>query len=143
LESLLILAKFAVVLTVIYAGMNIHQLTSSYGYLVAKAEEFRTAVTEEGGLPRLARLNIIFYVLMPFAYLALLRFSTVPSPIVAVLALKFMITGSLDLWVERRILTGQAYSLAQHYLSRVDNLLNIAAAMAVIRVLLTGTLAPN
>lgn len=141
MDLLLFLAKAAAVLTVLYAGMNVHQLTSSYDYLVIKSEEFRAAVTEEGGLPRLARLNIIFYVLMPFAYLVLLHYCAMPSPFIAILILKFMITGSLDLWVERRILTGRAYSLAQHYLSRTDNLLNLASAVAVIRLLLTGSLA--
>ncbi|GEM_PF-1750766 len=140
MNFILFLAKASAVLTVLYGGMNVHQLTSSYAYLVDKSDEFRAAVTEEGGLPRLARLNIIFYVLLPFAYLSLLHYSSLPALLIAVLAVKFMITGSLDLWVERRILTGQAYSLVQHYLSRADNLFNIFSAVAVIRFLLTGTL---
>jgi hypothetical protein len=132
------LVKFSAVLTVIFAGMNVHQLTSSYAYLVAKAEEFRVAVSEENGLPRLARLNIIFYVALPFTYLALLRFASLETKFIALLALKFIVTASLDLWVEKRILTGGEYTLAQHYMSRADNVLNIASAAAVIRFLLIG-----
>jgi hypothetical protein len=138
LDTLLLLTKFSAVLTVIYAGLNIHQLTSPYAYLVAKAEEFRLAVMDSGGIPRLARLNILFYVVMPFAYLALLRLSALQIKMVAVLAIKFICSAAIDIWIERSILTGKNYSLVQHYLSRVDNLLNLLASVWVVLSLLRG-----
>ncbi len=142
MEGVLFFAKLSAVITVLYAGLNLHQLTSSFASLLAKAEEFRLAVTADGGVPRLSRLNILFYVFLPFAYLALLRFSNIQPGILAVLLAKFLVTAVLDLWVEKSILTGRNFSITQHYLSRLDNLLNILAASVVIRFLLVGPAIP-
>lgn len=136
MDTLLFITKIAAILTVLYAGINIHQLTSSYGYLQTKAEEFRSAITEAGGFPRLARLNLLFYIVLPFSYLTLLRCSSLHFRILAIIALKFMLTASLDLWIEKTILTGKNYSSTQHNLSRLDNLLNITSATAIIYYLL-------
>jgi hypothetical protein len=143
LEAVLFFSKLSAVITVLYAGLNLHQLTSSFASLLAKAEEFRLAVIAEGGVPRLSRLNILFYAILPFTYLLLLRFSDIQAELLAVLLAKFFITAILDLWVEKSIITGRNFSITQHYLSRLDNLLNIAAAIAVIRFLLMGPTPPG
>lgn len=143
MENILFFTKISAVFTVIYAGLNIHQLTSSYNYLLTKAEEFRVAATEVGGLPRLTRLNILFYLVMPFTYLALLRFSALQSAFVAILALKFLLTATLDLWIEKSIIIGLTYTKTQHNLSRIDNLFNIAAATSIVYLLLIGPPTPN
>jgi hypothetical protein len=138
MENVLFLSKISAVLTVLYAGLNIHQLTSSYQYLLGKAEEFRGAIADEGGAPRLVRLNILFYFAIPFGYLALLSYTTLQVKFLVLLSVKFALTASLDLWVEKSLLTGQEYSKTQHYCSRADNLVNIAAAVSVIYFLLLG-----
>ena len=138
MEAFLIYAKISAVLTVLYAGLNVHQLTSSYQYLITKADEFRKALKEEEGNGKVIRLNIVFYVVVPLVYLLLLHFSMVPVIYLALLAIKFSMTASMDVWVEKRILSGQNYTVVQHYLSRADNFLNIVAAVAVVRILLTG-----
>ena len=42
--DLILFIKLAVVLTVLYAGLNVHQLTSSHAQLNAKIGEFRTSL---------------------------------------------------------------------------------------------------
>src|SRR4051812_1479301 len=133
---LLFFAKISAVLTVFYAGLNLHQLTCSYHYLLAKTEEFREAVTGEGGLTRLARLNLFFYVIIPGAYMALLKISAVHAMALAALGIKFMLTAFLEIRTEKDIILGKGYTPGQHLLGRADNFLNIAAAGTVIYLIL-------
>ena len=44
--SALFFTKLSAVLTVLYAGMNLHQITSSYAYLSEKIEQFRIVLAE-------------------------------------------------------------------------------------------------
>ena len=134
--SLLFLTKLSAVITVIYAGMNLHQLTSSHAYLVEKIEQFRFALAETEAVPRLLRLNLVFYVALPIAYLSLLRVSAVAGWVLAALALKFAVTATMDIRAERRIVAGEGYTPMQHTVSRIDNVLNILTATGVIFFLL-------
>lgn len=143
MESVLFLSKISALITVLYAGLNIHQLTSSYNYMLEKANEFRMAIAEAGGDRRLVRLNLFVYVAIPVGYLALLRFSTFEGKFLTLLGLKFAITAGLDLWVESTLLSDREYSRIQHYCSRVDNLLNLAAAASIAHFLIFGKTFPS
>jgi hypothetical protein len=132
----LVFAKLAIVITVIYAGMNLHQLTSSHAYLVEKIEEFRLALAEMEAAPRLMRLNLVFYVALPMVFLAVLHAASVAEGILAALAIKFAVTAGLDIRSERRILAGLGYTPMQHGVSRLDNAVNLAAAAATAYLLL-------
>ncbi|HKP95844.1 MAG TPA: hypothetical protein VJ385_08820 [Fibrobacteria bacterium] len=143
--TLLFVTKLSTVLTVIYAGMNLHQLTSSYAYLSEKTEQFRAMLAESGpgrdpegpsGVAGLIRLNLVFYVVLPAAYLVLLKVSAVQPWALGLLALKFALTAFMDIRAERRIMVGGDYSPRQHAVGRVDNILNLAAAGGVIFLLL-------
>ncbi len=138
MDNALLLSKFSVVLTVIYAGLNIHQVTSSYEYLLSKAAEFRSILAEAEGIPKLARLNIFFYVVLPFSYLLLLSYTGLPNFIVVILAIKFITTALLDIWFEKRILTEKDYTITHHNISRMDNLLNIGAAVMILWIIVYG-----
>ncbi|MDQ3000244.1 MAG: hypothetical protein M3Y08_03110 [Fibrobacterota bacterium] len=135
----LFLTKLAAVLTVIYAGINLHQLTLSYGHLLAKIAELRTIMAESEMTPRLIRLNLVFYVVAPIAYLTLLRVSHVEHWVLVLLALKFSITATLDIRVERKIMAGEDYTPLQHRFSRIDNVFNLSAAAFIIYLLLMPT----
>jgi uncharacterized membrane protein len=134
--DLILLSKFAVVLTVLYAGLNVHQLTSTHAYLNAKIEEFRKVLAETETAPGLVRLNLVFYVVLPLLYLILLRVAGVAEGALIALAMKFAVTAGMDVRSERRIIAGEAYTPMQHAVSRVDNVFNLAAAAAVVAVLL-------
>ena len=134
--DLILLAKFAVVLTVVYAGLNVHQLTSSYDHLNAKIEEFRKVLAESETAPGLIRLNLFFYLVLPLLYLILLRVAGVAEWALITLAMKFAVTAGLDVRSERRIIAGEAYTPMQHTVSRVDNVLNLLAAGAAVLLLL-------
>ena len=135
----LFLTKLAAVLTVIYAGINLHQLTLSHAYLLDKIGELRKVMSESDMAPRLIRLNLVFYVAAPIAYLTLLRFSHVEHWVLALLAIKFSITATMDIRTERKIMAGEEYTHFQHRLSRIDNVFNLSAAAFIIYLLLVPT----
>ena len=134
--DLILIAKFAVVLTVLYAGLNVHQLTSSHAYLNARIEEFRKVLAESQAPPGLIRLNLFFYVVLPLLYLILLRVAGVAEWALIALAMKFAVTAGMDVRSERRIIAGEAYTPMQHAVSRVDNVFNLIVAAAVVFLLL-------
>ena len=131
----LLFTKLSAVLTVLYAGLNLHQLTSSYAYLLEKIAQFRAVLADSQGAAGLIRLNLVFYVAIPLAYLGLLRQAAIAPWVLGALALKFAFTAIMDIRAERRILAGGGYSPFQHAVGRIDNVLNLAAAAGVIRVL--------
>ncbi len=133
--SVLFFSKLSAVLTVLYAGMNLHQLTSSYAYLLGKIDQFRALLAQTGGGSGLIRLNLLFYVLFPVAYLALLRVAAVEPWVLGLLTAKFAFTAWMDIRAERRIVAGLGYTPRQHTASKIDNVLNLIAAAAVIEVL--------
>lgn len=134
--DLILFIKLAVVLTVLYAGLNVHQLTSSHAQLNAKIEEFRKVLAETETAPGLLRLNLFFYVVLPLLYLVLLRVAGVAEWALVALAMKFAVTAGMDVRSERRIIAGEAYTPMQHAVSRVDNVFNLLGAMAVVLLLL-------
>ena len=134
--DLILLAKFAVVITVLYAGLNVHQLTSSHAHLNARIEEFRKVLAESETAPGLIRLNLFFYVVLPLLYLILLRVAGVAEWALIALAMKFAVTAGMDVRSERRIIAGEEYTPMQHAVSRVDNVFNLSAAAAVVLLLL-------
>jgi hypothetical protein len=132
----LFFAKLSAVLTVLYAGLNVHQLTSSYAYITEKTDEFRAVLAESDGIPALVRLNLFFYGVLPVAYLAVLKVSEMRTGVILALAAKFACTAAMDIRSERRILAGGEYTSFQHALSRIDNILNLLASAAVLCALL-------
>ena len=136
--STLLFAKVAAVFSVVYAGMNLYQFTSSYAHLVEKIGEFREAAGGEEGRPRLARLNIVFYLLLPAGYLALCRGASLAVPFLVLMGAKFLASAALGLWTERGILDGPGYTPRLHWLGRMDNLLNLGIAGGVVYLLLKG-----
>lgn len=134
--DLILFIKLAVVLTVIYAGLNVHQLTSSHAQLNVKIEEFRKVLAESETAPGLLRLNLFFYVVLPLLYLILLRVAGVAEWALVALAMKFAVTAGMDVRSERRIIAGEAYTPMQHAVSRVDNVFNLLMAAAVVLLLL-------
>jgi hypothetical protein len=138
--TILFFAKLSAVLTVVYAGMNVHQLTSSYAYQSAKIVQFRALFAESGSTAGLVRMNLIFYVALPGTYLSLLRLSAVEARVLGIMAVKFACTAAMDIRAERRIIAGGEYTPAQHAASRLDNLVNLACAAGVIYVLLKPVL---
>jgi hypothetical protein len=134
--DLILFSKFAVVLTVLYAGLNVHQLTSSHAHLNAKIEEFRKVLAESQAASGLIRLNLVFYVGLPLLYLILLRVAGVAEWALIAMAMKFAVTAGMDVRSERRIVAGEAYTPMQHAVSRVDNVFNLIVAAAMVLLLL-------
>jgi hypothetical protein len=130
--DILFATKLCAVLTVLYAGLNLHQLTSSYAHLQGKIEQFRAALAQAQGASGLIRLNLLFYVALPIAYLSLLWVSRVEPWVLGLLAIKLAVTAAIDIRAERRIVANGEYTPMQHGLSRVDNAFNLAAAAGVV-----------
>jgi hypothetical protein len=134
--AVLFFTKLSAVLTVLYAGLNLYQLTTSHSEISEKIDLFRAQLAGTESPSVLVRLNLVFYLVLPVAYLVLLRVSAVGSRMLALLALKFAFTAFLDINSERRILAGGDYTVSRHAFSRADNLANIAAAAGIIYLLL-------
>jgi hypothetical protein len=133
--SALFFAKVSIVLTVLYAGLNVHQLTSTHAYISEKVERFRAALAGSDGNPALVRLNLVFYVVLPLAYLAVLKVSEMKTGALCALAAKFACTAVMDIRSERRILAGGDYTPFHHAISRIDNTANLAAAASILYLL--------
>lgn len=119
------------VATFCFAGFNLHQFMASYDYVSDRLVEFRDVVKGEGGGVGLSFLSVLFYGILPAAYLFLLFRAGMFLPGVTVLAFKLGISAVLGLWMQRHILREMRYPRKLHLIGKVDSLINVAGAAAV------------
>lgn len=126
-------AKLAAVLSVVYAGMNVYQLTSGYEAVREKARMFsEIAAGEAASSWRLRLVRGLFYLAAPLAYLLTMIGAGVPGALLIAAGAKFWMSSFVGIRTEHRLLRGEDYTPGDHRLSRIDAALNIALAGAVV-----------
>jgi len=139
-EVSLLNAKFAAVIAVVYAGMNLHQLLSNYEHVREKARLFSEIAAGAGGSIRLRVVRALFYLAAPLLWLMTMIGAGLPGLFLVAAGAKFWMSSFAGIRTEHRLLRGQEYTRGDHLLSRIDASLNIAlAATAVWLILLRWT----
>jgi len=131
----LLAAQFAAVLTVVFAGISLHQLLTPFALLEKKTAEFATAV-QEFPQPRLWPFRMVLYGALPLLYLGLLGQARLSVMAVGFMAVKLGISSGLSLWLEGRLLAGRPYTVVMHRLGLADSVINIGVAIFIVQQLL-------
>ncbi len=134
--SHIIYARICIVLTVGFAGLNVHQLLSPYEYVKGKIAELNDLVKDEGDIKGFNVVSMIFYFIVPAIYLFVLTKAEFIITGILILCSKFIISAALGLWTQKRIFTEIGYTKKIHLIGKVDNFLNIMASVAVAYLLI-------
>ena len=127
----LLYAKICMVITVGFAGLNIHQFMSSHEYVQEKIREFREFVLQEGDFSRINAVSLFLYFFMPAGYIYILFLAGFFTAGLILLITKFIVSAFLGFWMQKRVLADFGYSRKLHLLGKCDNLFNIAMAGGV------------
>ena len=125
-------AKLAAVLSVVYAGMNVYQFTSGYEAVREKARMFSEIAAGQSSSWRLRLVRALFYLAAPLVYLMTMIGAGLPGALLIAAGIKFWMSSFVGIRTEHRLLRGEDYTLGDHRLSRIDAVLNIALAGAVV-----------
>jgi hypothetical protein len=134
--SQLLYAKICMVITIGFAGLNIHQFMSPYDYVQKKIREFREFVSSEGNVSRINTVSFLIYFFFPAAYLFILFKAGFFTQGLFVLITKFAISAGLGLWTQKKVLADSGYSRRLHWLGKFDNFFNIVIAAGVAYLLI-------
>jgi hypothetical protein len=129
-------AKTAAVFSVLYAGVNLHQLLAHFDAVREKARLFSEIAAGQGGSLRLRLVRALFYLAAPLAYLWSLMCAEVPGLFLVIAGAKFWVSSFVGIRTEHRLVRGEEYSLRDHHVSRVDAVLNLALAGSAIWMVL-------
>jgi hypothetical protein len=132
----LLSAKFAAVLSVVYAGVNLHQLLAGYAQVREKAQMFSEIAAGQGGTFRLRLVRALFYLVAPLTYLYTMIGAGLPGIFLVAAGAKFWMSSFAGIRTEHRLLRGQEYRPGDHLLARVDAALNITLAATAIWLLI-------
>lgn len=125
-------AKAAAVLSVVYAGVNVYQLTARLESVREKARLFAAVAGGEGASGRLRFVRALFYLAAPLFYLWALVCADLPGLLLIAAGLKFWMSSFLGIRTEQRLLRGMDYEARDHAFARLDAALNIALAAAAV-----------
>jgi len=124
------------VITVAIAGLNLHQLLSSYGYVKEQIAEFRGFIEENESVKSVTVLTVLVYFLLPCLYfLALSKAQFFAAGLQIVIA-KFVLSGAWAWWVQKRILSKKEYTPLIHFISKSDNIFNVCISAGVVYFLI-------
>jgi hypothetical protein len=132
----LIYAKICIILTVGLAGLNIHQLLSSYEYIREKISELHELIRDEAEVRGLNWISLTFYFVIPAIYLFILLKADFFTTGIIVLSSKFLLSAFLGIWTQKQIFTEVGYTKKIHLIGKVDNFINVLASIAVAYFLL-------
>ena len=132
----IIYARICIVLTVGFAGLNVHQLLSSYEYVKGKVAELNDLIRDEGGIKGLNTVSLIFYFVIPALYLFALTKANFFITGIVLLCSKFAVSAVLGLWTQKKIFTDVGYTKKIHFMGKIDNFLNVMASVAVAYLLI-------
>ncbi|MFC1583969.1 hypothetical protein ACFL5V_00320 [Fibrobacterota bacterium] len=124
------------VLTVGFAGINLHQFLSSYKYIQDKISELKDLVQDDRDVRGLNLVSLVFYFILPTIYLIILAKARFFSTGVMLVLSKFMVTAALGMWTQKRVFTEPGYTKRIHLLGKIDNFLNILVSVVIAYVLL-------
>jgi hypothetical protein len=129
-------AKTAAVFSVIYAGVNAHQLLANFADVREKAKQFSEIAAGEGGTARLRIVRARFYLAAPLAYLWTMVCAGLPGPFLIAAGAKFWMSSFIGIRTEHRQLRGEDYGARDHGAARFDAMLNIALAIGAVWLIL-------
>jgi hypothetical protein len=129
-------AKSAAVFSVIYAGVNAHQLFANFDHVREKARLFSEIAAGEGAPARLRIVRALFYLAAPLLYLWTMVCAGLPGVFLVAAGAKFWLSSFLGLRTEHRLLRGEEYRARDHRLARADAILNIALAAGAVWLIL-------
>jgi hypothetical protein len=130
-------AKTAAVFSVIFAGINLYQMTAGYHGVREKAAAFSEIAREVGAASRIIFMRMLLYVIAPLIYLWTMLCAGLPLAFLIVAGVKFWISSFLGIWTERRLIAGMEYAPADHIRARADASANIVLAASAIWLILT------
>ncbi len=128
----LTLSKIAIVVTVIFAGLNAHQLTLSYAYFSERIQEIKKVMGEGEEFSRIRWASFILYFALPGIYLLLLRLAEIAPALLFAGVAKFAATATLGIYTEQTVFYGKGYDAKLHFAGKVDNALNVLYSAAVV-----------
>jgi cation transport ATPase len=128
-------AQIAAIALTGFAGLSLYQLIASHAEFEAKALRFKELALENESAS-LMPVRVMAYGVVPLAFLGLLYFAGLPLIALAAGGLKIALSGTLSIWMENRLLLGEGYSPVRHRLARLDSLINVGVAAALIYALL-------
>ncbi len=130
-------AKTAAVFSVIFAGINVYQMTAGYHGVREKAAAFSEIVRETGAYGRVAFMRMLLYVVAPLIYLWTLLCAGLPLAFLIAAAVKFWLSSFLGIWTERKLIAGMDYAPADHVRARADAAANLVLGAAAIWLILS------
>lgn len=132
----IIYTKICMILTIGFAGLNIHQFLASYEYIKNKVNEFKSIIKDDKDLNSLNWVSYIFYFILPALYLIILTKASFSYMSILLLGVKLFLSGMLGLWTQKQVFIKPDYSKSLHYLGKADNFLNIGVFFLVAYLLI-------
>jgi hypothetical protein len=129
-------AKSAAVFSVIYVGVNAHQLFANFDRVREKARLFAEIAAGEGTPARLRIVRALFYLAAPLLYLWTMVCAGLPGAFLVAAGAKFWLSSFLGMRTEHRLLRGGEYGSGDHRLARADAVLNITLGVGAIWLIL-------
>lgn len=128
--------KMTLIAAVVLIGYNLSQLLSSYESVCEKVKEFKTLAAEsESDEGSVMRTNMFLTGTLSLTFVVLTFFSGFALWVVAVLAVKMVITMILSHQEITRILTKDKIDLGFFKISKIDYLVNVLTGIAVAVIL--------
>lgn len=128
--------KMTLIAAVVLIGYNLSQLLSSYESVCEKVKEFKTLAAEsESDEGSVMRTNMFLTGTLSLTFIVLTFFSGFALWVVAVLAVKMVITMILSHQEITRILTKDKIDLGFFKISKIDYLVNVLTGIAVAVIL--------
>ncbi len=128
----LALSRIAIIVTVIFAGLNLHQLTLSYAYFSERIAEIKKVMDGGEELSRIRWASIVLYFVLPGIYLLLLYFAQIAPVLLLAGVAKFAATAGVGIYTEQTVFYGKGYNEKLHALGKFDNALNALYSVAVL-----------
>ena len=129
-------AKAAAVFSVVYAGVNIFQLTAQIEDVRGRAQQFATIAGDHAHTVRLWSIRVFFYLGVPLAFLGMLECAGLAPLYLFSAAAKFLLSAVFGFITEQRLIRGGEYRVWDHHLSRFDAILNLLVAAGAIGLIL-------
>ncbi len=128
-------AQVAAVTLVLFAGISVYQLTATFEELEEKAFQF-AEMAAEGEAGTLKWVRVLAYGLLPVIFIAVLLKGGLPWLVLFGAGLKLFLSVTLSIWLENRILIGEAYSRQRHRMAQLDSLANLMMTVSLVYLLL-------
>jgi len=118
--------QITVVVTFLFLGYNLFQLSAGYAWMQGQIGQFKDQVKTHGvALPYLRRLNAGIIASTGVAYFSILYAAGFVWWILCIMVCKLFITGLLSDFFQARVVKGKEFLPLHFWIGKVDVLLNI------------------